>query len=66
MQQRLKAASRTTGTEVVAAEPLDQLLVAVDDPITSLDLSFATGTPGGACSSAQKLSSSYPMIVSSS
>src|SRR6266540_5165998 len=58
MQHRLKASCRTTGTRVVAAEPLDQLLVAVHHAVTALDPSFAEGTPCGACSSVQNHSSS--------
>src|SRR5262249_20080618 len=54
MQHFLKPATGAAGAEVVAAEFLAQLLVAMDDSATSLDLSFAQGTPGVACPWAQK------------
>jgi len=40
MQHRLKAAAGATGAEVVAAELFDQLDIAVDDPVATLDLAF--------------------------
>ena len=62
MQQRLKASARAARTGVVPAEPLKELLVAVDEAVTALHARFAEGTPYGACSSTQKrTSSSYFM-----
>jgi hypothetical protein len=40
MQQLLKSASGTAGAEVVAAELLDQLFVAVHDAIAAPDVGF--------------------------
>jgi len=56
MQQRLKAAGGAAGAEVVPPEFLDELDVASQDAVAAFDPGFATGTPVGACSSAQKLS----------
>lgn len=58
MQHRLKAAVRPAWAQVVAAEALDQFFDAVDDPVATLHVSFAEGTPYGACSSVQKVTSS--------
>ena len=44
-QHRLKAASRPARTEVVATELLFQLLVAVDDAPSSLDVRLAGEAP---------------------
>src|SRR2546423_888658 len=57
MQQRLKAAGGPAGAEVVPPEFLDELDVAAQDAVAALDPGLATGTPGGACSSAQKVPS---------
>jgi len=40
---------------IVAAELLDQLLVAMDDARTAFDLRLAVKIPSGVCSSIQKL-----------
>src|SRR5439155_27222713 len=57
MQQRLKAAGGAAGVEVVPPELLEELDVSSEGAVAALDRGLATGTPGGACSSAQKLSS---------
>jgi hypothetical protein len=54
MQHFLKPASGTAGTEVVAPELLEQLLVAVHCAIAAFDSGLAEGTPDAACCSAQK------------
>jgi hypothetical protein len=40
MQQRLKSATRTTGTRIIATEFLEQFLLATHNAIASLDLRF--------------------------
>src|SRR5919206_1766810 len=63
MQHRLKAPPGPAWARIVPAELFRQLL-AVDPPVAALDPRLATGTPGAACSSAQKLtwSSCLPMV----
>jgi len=62
MQHRLKASAGAAGAGVVAAELLDQLL-APDRAVAALDVLLATGTPGAACSSAQKLTWSSCLLT---
>lgn len=54
MQQRLKPAPGAARTWIVAAEFLEQLLVAVHDAVTTLDVRLAEGTPGAVSTCAQK------------
>src|SRR5262245_21063693 len=53
-QQRLKAASGAAGAGVLAAQLLEQFLVAMDDAVAALHLCFGVESPGGACSASQK------------
>ena len=54
MQQFLKPAARTARACIVPTHFLTKLLVAVNQPLAPLNVGFAQGTPGVACSSAQK------------
>jgi hypothetical protein len=54
MQHFLKAALRPARARIIPSEPLEQFLVAVDHAIAALHAGFAQGTPGAACSCAQK------------
>jgi hypothetical protein len=55
MQHFLKPASGAAGTRIIAAELLEQLLLAATDrSIALLHASFAQGTPGAASTCAQK------------
>jgi hypothetical protein len=56
-QQRLKAPPGTARARIVAAEFLEEFLVAVDGAVTALDPGLAKGSPCGVCWSAQKLCS---------
>ncbi len=49
-----EAPTRFARAEISDAEFLDEFLIDPDDAIAALDVGFAKGTPGGACSSAQK------------
>jgi hypothetical protein len=54
MQQFLKPAARLAWARIVPAHLLRELLVAVNQALAPLHVGFAQGTPGVACSSAQK------------
>jgi len=60
----LEAPAGSARAWVVAAELLDQLLVAMDHAIAALDACFAVEIPSGACSCARKLTSSLRMGAS--
>jgi len=44
-------------TWIIAAQLLDQFLIAMDEAVTALDAGFAVESPAGVCSSTQKLKS---------
>jgi hypothetical protein len=50
----LKPAAGAAGTQIVAAELLDQFLVAMHEAQSLLDRGFRIEIPSGACSTAQK------------
>ena len=54
MQHRLKPAPGTARTRIIAPELLKQLLVAVHDPIATLDAGLAQGNLGAVSRCAQK------------
>src|SRR2546429_4114274 len=54
MQHFLKPAARVARAWIVPAHLVREFLVAVNQPLAALHVGFAQGTPGAACSSAQK------------
>ena len=54
MQHFLKPAPGAARTEIIAAQLLEELFVAMNESIATTDASFAQGTPFDACWSAQK------------
>ena len=54
MQQFLKPAARVARARIVPAYLLRKFLVGVNQPLATLHVGFAQGTPGVACLSAQK------------
>ena len=62
----LEALARPARARVIAAELLDEFLVAMDDAIAALDPGFAVESPSGVCSSAQKLKSLILVRMASS
>jgi hypothetical protein len=55
MQQFLKPAPGPTRTRIIAAELLEELLLAAPDrAVAALNTGLAQGTPGAACSSARR------------
>jgi hypothetical protein len=51
----LETLARSAWAWIVAAQLLDQFLVAMDEAKTALNAGFAVESPSGACSSIQKL-----------
>lgn len=63
MQQFLKPAVGATGTEVVAAELLEEFLVTVDHAVATADMGFGRVPPSSACYSFRKQERSSTLLM---